>query len=409
MSSPSPDKLRDWLQGTHDGSEVEQYVREAVYILSPERAPYPSKSIEEIFSQLSTGPLALEKKEQEDNFERETSFFQNIKTGHAPHPKRSIDDLFGALQEGPLSSQNQERNQASNVVALTIQPELEEQVVRSKPRYWRIWGTLVAAAAMIFLGVQYNTMQPVMIPLSDRSSTSEKSIFVKESAVEERAEFTESDNIVEEETMKDVAVAPKKSISRTEAIEKPMPRASKSITKESFARKAKKKAKPPSPEIERKAKSQEEKKPESIDVASMAERTVLEDKREMSIAAQYDAEPMSSVAMEKEVLLSSIDILRIEALRGENIPRSEKMKKQSQEELKIIIQNAETDQVFLASYEIAIRYPRYRSLLESVLRLKGATHRQKRFLYILIGDVYRMEGKNTKTEELYRAAKQLPD
>jgi|GEM_PF-4907300 len=400
MSDLKAEKLRDWLHGLHDGSEVDVHVREAVYVLAPHRAPAPSKSIEALFSTLTSGPLAASGHDvQEESYEREQQLLRRSKKENDLIPKRSIEDVFAQLKEGPLATLESVEQESSNVVPLhsAAAPESVD-AIPPKKRSWSVWGTLIAVAAMVFVGIQYPALQQATSP-----------------ALNESMQFTEAPSEKHTEE-REPAPTERPAIS---VPEEPKPAASKSSLEDkdssnvpftgggSAGPKLKKRKK-----VERQAKSKRKPKQEKkIEQESSAQILDAEEEGGIAISSKeevgsrIDAKPSSARATVRDPL----DVLRMEALRGEQIPSTAEMNTLSLEALKVGIQDPNTDRAFSAAYEIARRFPSQRTLVESMLRLKGVENRKKRFLHILLGDSFRAEGKRVKAEENYRKALLLPD
>jgi hypothetical protein len=102
--------------------------------------------------------------------------------------------------------------------------------------------------------------------------------------------------------------------------------------------------------------------------------------------------------------LDVLGTMRSEAIQFNQFSRYSSYAHLSKEELQKITIGADQKRMFWAAYEIAIRFPKERPYLESLLRVNNTPTKEKRSLMILIGDIYRNVGERDKAQQLYRGA-----
>ena len=68
---------------------------------------------------------------------------------------------------------------------------------------------------------------------------------------------------------------------------------------------------------------------------------------------------------------------------------------------------SDVQKMFWAAYELAIRFPEESYYIESLLRLKTSPSIAQKYLVVLLGDLYRNEGKLEAARKAYRQALQI--
>ena len=400
MSRKEEDFVRDWLAGSGSREDVEKKVQEAVFILSPKHAPLPQKTLDHVFSTLRGGPLASL---PEDEVHEDVKFlFSGAKKTEAL-PKGDISSVLHELKEGPLSIPREFPKENSNVIPLR--------------RRWSVWGTVIAAAAVLLLLVQPVLQNPMMMTSyqeSDRSADS-KSVLLQEYISEPIA--------YEEEPEDEVAESPSPVVAKKEKVKKSSQPPSPSKRTAQKQREINRR-KAPKPETKREQKDSmldvmadeemivlEEKKvvvesEESERVASVQEELVKKGREELLErgSTQESAQAVEPVPTKSRKEADTLSILRAEALRDEKISRHPPFAYLGKDALISITQQADMQKLYWAAYEIAIRFPQERNHIESLLRLKTTPSLEQKHLFILLGDMYRTEGNLGRAQQAYRRA-----
>ena len=420
MSRKKEDVVRDWLAGVGTREDVEKDVQEAVFVLSPKRAPHPRKNIDHVFSTLRGGPLSLLPEEDiHDDVEMIFSGVQNTDV----LPKGNITNVLDALQEGPLSKEGEE----STVDERT---EEEDNIIPLR-RSWSVWGTVVAVAAVLLLLVQPALQNPVMM-----TSYQEPQISMDTKSVQNQT----YDDEVFEEVLEDEIVE-KSSFDSSKRDVQPTKPMKKEKSKSSLPSPAKRTTKRQS-EVKSAENLVSDQKRARTDATlyttSSSEATPMDDvedfeqpvamervapaqEEEMEIVQkdvleEEPAAPVQDVGVtasstraktRKNEDVDVLSILRAEALQGKTIPRHTPFANLNKEVLISITQDADVQKMFWASYELAIRFPQERDYIESLLRLKTSPSMAQKYLVVLLGDLYRNEGNLEAAKKAYRQALQI--
>lgn len=352
------DILRDWLVGMHSGAGLEKKVQEAVFVLSPHRAPAPKKSIGEVFSHLRGGPLSLL---PEESSSEDVSFIFSHLEDRDAIPKGSVGTVIDSLRSGPLVKKEE------NIASLD---EHRARVEQPRPtpswkRSWHVWGTICAAAAAVIFLVQPILNTNIMMAPQEKEWD----------APQANMPYVEQKKLVEYREEEPAG------------LEKPRPSI---VSKDAAPRK--KSARP----VKRKNKNSRTRSVEK-------EQIILADD-EQALAPNNTRVTKN---LEEENLVDILGVLRDAALQGEVIPRHIPFAHLDRDVLLSITQDADVDRMYWAAYELAIRYPKERIHIESLLRLKAKDSLQRMYLWILLGDLYRNSKEDEQAQKAYKKAIQM--
>ena len=391
--------LRKWLSGEDSGESLDPKVKECVYVLSPSRAPEPSQKIDQLFLQLRGGPLSL--LPEEEIIDDVESIFGAAQLDQAL-PKGSISDLFARIEDGPLAFVSEIHT--TEAPALSTQSETKEppkdNVVPFPIQKWSMWGSILAAAGVLLFMFQQQNPLSMQLEQELQSSSAEYSIEREETKTEVAEEAFVDESIDAPKT-----AAPKREAKRKES-------ASGAFTSKEEERQRevqdvpqqKKQEAKPAPLLDR---EQNQEKESSVEVdldAGMNPLPPQEAERSAVIVEEAMKAIPQSVSETKSPSQNVHTILREEATRGLQIPTTTEFSSLSLVDLRVHTQGADQKKLYMAAYEIALRFPQEIPYLESLLRIKNENSTEKKILLILIADEYERQNKKEKALELYREA-----
>ena len=406
MSRKEEDFVRDWLAGIGSREDVEKKIQETVFILSPKRAPHPRKNIDHVFSTLRRGPLSI--LPQEDIHDDVEILFSGAQTSNAT-PKGDIAHVFDGLQEGPLSIKKEtspveeQFEQSTNVIPLT--------------RSWSVWGTIVAAAAVLLLLVQPVLNNPMMTssqdPVATKSKPPQKQMYDRD--LSEKEEPQEEREVISQSAAKEtLSDKPKKKEKSTNYFVPPSP------SKKAAQKQYKIKQEDAVSQSQRGGVYSVLEAVEDSEVIAMEQTNAFDQSQEIQAREEKgmaEPNPISVQVVETRKGRRSreetakkpdvLSILREEAVQGAQIPRHPPFVHLDREALMSITQDADVQKVYWAAYELAIRFPQERNHIESVLRLKTTPSLEQKYLFVLLGDLYRNEGKDQRAQQAYREAMKI--
>ena len=384
MSRKEEDFVRDWLAGNGSRDDVKKEIQETVFILSPKHAPFPLKNVEHVFATLRKGPLApLSHEETPEDVE---ILFSGTKIINST-PKANISEIFDGLQEGPLATKSEQKSprEESNITTLHLS--------------WSVWGTVVAAAAVLLLLIQPLLHSPSMVTSFQENvqDTDQYPSFSRLDKVENQQEdlYVASPNVPKNNrVMKegDIQASPAKKAesNQRERLEKNVLPKSRRGQADSLLDEVQKTA-IVAPESE-----------SFFEIPSEADRG--QKNPSPAFESEQNSKGFENGKADRTVDGRVLSLLRKEATQGKKIPRHAPFAHLNKEVLLSITQDADVQRMYWAAYELTIRYPQEQSYIESLLRLNIEISVEQKYLLILLGDLYRKQGKLQQAKRAYRRA-----